>query len=167
MTRVVRDQMVNWDNWEILSLWQDAGPSLHLALPALEALHKAWSAQLGKDKYFPFMAALKAAIAKIAEYYDKTAESDAFIPAMGSLQSLHYFLLYYWWFCVSTGSKPEDASLQEILAWRSANGVTVLGALWGTAWPDVIINICQTNLSRQVKDHHSLVGVEWWWRFRW
>ena len=61
----------------------DAGPSLHLALPALEALHKAWSARLCKDKYLPFTMALQAAIDKITEYYEKTADLDVFILAMG------------------------------------------------------------------------------------
>ena len=46
---------------------------------ALEALHKAWSAQLCKDKYLPFTTTLQAAIDKITEYYKKTADSDVFI----------------------------------------------------------------------------------------
>jgi hypothetical protein len=36
-----------------------------------------------KDKYAPFEDALDAAAAKIAEYYEKTAESDAHLLAMG------------------------------------------------------------------------------------
>ncbi|KAF8484310.1 hypothetical protein JB92DRAFT_3131662 [Gautieria morchelliformis] len=36
----------------------DAGPSLHLALPALEALHRAWTTGLGKEKYWPFTVAI-------------------------------------------------------------------------------------------------------------
>jgi hypothetical protein len=66
----------------------DTGPSLHLALPALEALHKAWSARLGKDKYSSFTLALEAAIEKIAKYYEKTTDSDVFILTMGRLLPL-------------------------------------------------------------------------------
>lgn len=36
-----------------------------------------------KVKYSPFEDALDAAAAKLAEYYEKTAESDAHILAMG------------------------------------------------------------------------------------
>jgi hypothetical protein len=63
----------------------DEGPSLHSGLPALEALHKAWSSRAKKPKYFDFRNALNDAAAKIAEYYDKTATSDAFILAMCKL----------------------------------------------------------------------------------
>ncbi|KIM73229.1 hypothetical protein PILCRDRAFT_93154 [Piloderma croceum F 1598] len=60
----------------------DEGPSLHSGLPALEALHKAWSSRAKKAKYFHFWTALDDAAAKIAEYYDKTATLDAFIFSM-------------------------------------------------------------------------------------
>lgn len=63
----------------------DEGPSLHSGLPALETLHKAWSSQGEKGKYSDFRGALNDAAAKIAEYYDKTATSDAFIFAMCEL----------------------------------------------------------------------------------
>jgi hypothetical protein len=66
----------------------DGGPSLHLALPALEALHKAWSARLGKDKYSSFTLPLEAVIEKISEYYEKPADLDAFILAMGRFPPL-------------------------------------------------------------------------------
>jgi hypothetical protein len=64
---------------------------LHLALPALEALHKAWTTRLNKEKYLPFTVAIQAALRKITEYYDKTADSDAFILTMGlfNFASLH------------------------------------------------------------------------------
>ncbi|KAN0113570.1 hypothetical protein V8E52_007634 [Russula decolorans] len=60
----------------------DQAPSLHLALPALEALHKAWSSQRDRVKYWAFVTALDAGLAKIAEYYDRTAQSDAYTFAM-------------------------------------------------------------------------------------
>jgi hypothetical protein len=41
-----------------------------------------------KEKYTPFKDALKAATAKLEEYYQKTAESDAHILTMGLLQNL-------------------------------------------------------------------------------
>lgn len=58
-------------------------PSLHNALPVIEALHAAWKRRSTKNKYAPFQAALEAATKKLDEYYTKTAESDAHILAMG------------------------------------------------------------------------------------
>ena len=63
----------------------DEGPSLHSSLPGLNALCKAWSSQAEKEKYSDFQGALNDATAKIAEYYDKTFTSDAFIFAMHEL----------------------------------------------------------------------------------
>ena len=60
----------------------EQGPTLHLAIPALEALHKAWSARVGRDKYADFTGALSAGINKIVEYYDKTEESPTYVFAM-------------------------------------------------------------------------------------
>ena len=60
----------------------DKGPSLHSGLPALEALHETWSLRSEEGKYSDFWDALTDAAAMIAEYYDKTATSDAFIFAM-------------------------------------------------------------------------------------
>jgi len=67
----------------------DEGPSLHLALPALEALHKAWSSRAERPKYAHFEPALNEAITKIAEYYDKTSTSDAFILSMCKLVCIY------------------------------------------------------------------------------
>ena len=61
----------------------EKAPSLHNALPAVEALHAAWNKRSTKKKYAPFQAALVAATNKLNEYYTKTAESDAHILAMG------------------------------------------------------------------------------------
>ena len=63
----------------------DSGPTLHLALPALEALHKAWSARASREKYFDFAEALEAGIAKTNEYYEKTASSSVYTFAMCTL----------------------------------------------------------------------------------
>ncbi|KAI5991213.1 ribonuclease H-like domain-containing protein [Pisolithus albus] len=58
------------------------GPTLHAALPALEALHKAWSLRMDSVKYMDFTDALEAALRKVSEYYERTASSDAYIMAM-------------------------------------------------------------------------------------
>ena len=71
------------------------GPLLHLALPALEALHKAWSSRVKKEKYSHFKSALDLAIEKIAEYYDKTSNSDAFILSMCKLATFVSVRLSY------------------------------------------------------------------------
>lgn len=42
----------------------------------------AWASRAEKIKYRPFKDALNAAMAKLDEYYKKTAESDAHIMAM-------------------------------------------------------------------------------------
>ncbi|KAJ8580566.1 hypothetical protein M405DRAFT_47524 [Rhizopogon salebrosus TDB-379] len=60
----------------------DNGPSLHLALPALEGLHKAWTSRSNSPKYTPFHAGLTAATDKIREYYEKSAECNAYIVVM-------------------------------------------------------------------------------------
>ena len=54
----------------------------HLAIPALEALHRAWSTRADHPKYEPFATALHAACTKIDDYYEKTTESPAYIMAM-------------------------------------------------------------------------------------
>ena len=67
----------------------DQGPSLHLALPALEALHKAWSSRASNVKYEPFWDALDAGTSKITDYYQKTADSDAYTFAMCKLYYIY------------------------------------------------------------------------------
>ncbi|GBE78338.1 hypothetical protein SCP_0112230 [Sparassis crispa] len=74
------DLQLSTDKWDCVHLFlnllthadnaqqaflSDSGPALHLALPALEALHKAWSNRVEQEKYTPFAKALKAGIAKI------------------------------------------------------------------------------------------------------
>ena len=51
-------------------------------LPTLEALHKAWSSWHDHVKYQAFVDALDAGLAKVAEYYDRTADSNAYNFAM-------------------------------------------------------------------------------------
>ncbi|KAG2079500.1 uncharacterized protein F5147DRAFT_661838 [Suillus discolor] len=64
------------------SFSSEEGPTLHLALPALKALHSAWSSHSAWIKYIDFHQALDAAVDKISDYYMKSASSDAHIMAM-------------------------------------------------------------------------------------
>jgi hypothetical protein len=60
----------------------DQTSTLHYAIPALEALHKAWSSRAERAKYERFAPALEAACVKIDEYYEKTTDSPAYIMVM-------------------------------------------------------------------------------------
>src|SRR5258708_15120132 len=64
-------------------------PTLHYAIPALEALYRAWSSRAVRPKYEPFAPALHAAAGKIDEYYEKTTECPAYILLMSATS---YFL---------------------------------------------------------------------------
>ena len=59
-------------------------PTLHFAIPALEALHRVWSSRAGRSKFQPFTSALHAACKKIDEYYEKTTESPPYIMSMST-----------------------------------------------------------------------------------
>jgi len=63
-------------------------PSLHRALPAIEVLYAAWERTSTKEQYTPLLPTLEAEIEKLNGYYQKTAESDAHIIAMG--MPLHF-----------------------------------------------------------------------------
>ncbi|KAG6870481.1 hypothetical protein C0995_012706 [Termitomyces sp. Mi166 len=56
--------------------------TLHLAIPALEALYRAWSSRANHAKYAAFTPALQATCQKINDYYEKTTNSPAYIMAM-------------------------------------------------------------------------------------
>ncbi|EDR00881.1 uncharacterized protein LACBIDRAFT_312828 [Laccaria bicolor S238N-H82] len=60
----------------------DDSPTLHSGIPALEALHKAWSSRAKRPKYQDFTEALAAAAEKIEEYYEKTSTSHAYTLVM-------------------------------------------------------------------------------------
>ena len=62
-----------------------ARPTLHNALPAIEKLYSAWEKASEKPRYAQFKPALNAAMEKLNEYYERTADSDAHIIAMGIL----------------------------------------------------------------------------------
>ena len=59
--------------------------TLHLAIPVLEALHRAWSTRADRPKYECFVTALQTACTKIDKYYEKTTESPAYIMAMSKI----------------------------------------------------------------------------------
>lgn len=69
--------------------------TLHLVIPALEAVHKAWISRAEKPKYAAFTAALEAGIAKITTYYNKTELTDAYIVAMCTYPELLICELLY------------------------------------------------------------------------
>ncbi|KAI9436377.1 hypothetical protein F5148DRAFT_1357372 [Russula earlei] len=71
--RLFNDLLAHADNAQ-QAFSSDQATTLHLALPTLEALHKAWSKHAEHAKYLKFVPALNAGLAKIEEYYDRTAE---------------------------------------------------------------------------------------------
>lgn len=71
----------------------DQGPTLHLGLPALEALHKAWSSRATRPKYADFEHAIEKGLSKVSEYYDKTSSSDVYTLAMIECLFAHVHLL--------------------------------------------------------------------------
>ena len=60
----------------------ETGTTLHKAISALELLHRNWTERAEKYKYRRFGPALRAAIGKVEEYYDKTSNSDAYNMSM-------------------------------------------------------------------------------------
>ena len=58
-------------------------PTLHNALPTLEKLHAAWMEASHKTRYSHFVPALEVGMAKLDTYYQRSADSDAHIMAMG------------------------------------------------------------------------------------
>jgi hypothetical protein len=66
----------------------DRGSTLHLAIPALETLHKSWSSRAERHKYIQFAGPLKAAAKKLDEYYEKTTDTAAYVIAMCSSFSI-------------------------------------------------------------------------------
>ncbi|KAF9235592.1 hypothetical protein BU15DRAFT_77821 [Melanogaster broomeanus] len=79
------------------SFSSDKGPTLQHALPALEALHKAWSKHAEAARYEPFQEGLTAATDKIVDYYERTADSDAYtlIILLDPSQKDVYFKKYW------------------------------------------------------------------------
>ena len=93
-------------------------PTLSNALPAVEALHAAWSKHAVKPKYAIFKDALDAVTEKLDEYYKKTA---------------HRMHISLQWVCCSpvpcnivglnnssASSQDENVTLQEVLGYPSS-----------------------------------------------
>jgi hypothetical protein len=84
----------------------DAGTTLHLAIPALETLHWAWSSRAERLKYACFAPALTAAAKKLDEYYKKTTDSLAYIMAM---------CMWFWFYLFLVLMSPFDP--QYLIQW--------------------------------------------------
>lgn len=98
----------------------EEGPSLHLALPALEAIQHAWIKRASRSKYQEFTPALEAGCEKVKEYFEKTADSEVYTFALctctylsgaASTDSTHYNR--------SSGPTAEDGVYQQILGART------------------------------------------------
>jgi hypothetical protein len=61
----------------------ESTPTLQHALPSLEKMHTSWEKATAKPHYKSFVPALSAGMAKLDEYYQWSAESDAHILANG------------------------------------------------------------------------------------
>jgi hypothetical protein len=77
----------------------DAGTTLHLAIPALETLHRAWSSRPEQSKYACFAPALTAAAQKLNEYYEKMTDSPGYIMAMCA---------WFWFYLFPVLTSPFD-----------------------------------------------------------
>ncbi|KAK6987994.1 ribonuclease H-like domain-containing protein [Favolaschia claudopus] len=75
----------------------DEGPSMHLAIPALESIHRNWEEQAEKISNVEFKPALDAGLAKIEEYYNKVTDSEAYLFCMllDPSQKLAYFNVHW------------------------------------------------------------------------
>jgi hypothetical protein len=69
-------------------------PTLQLALPAIEELYMSWEKASMKSRYESFVPALNAGIAKLNTYYERSAESDAHIMAMGNVYTSYLLTIY-------------------------------------------------------------------------
>jgi hypothetical protein len=104
------------------SFSSDRGASVHLVLPALEAMHKAWLSRTLKSKYINagLVVALDAGIKKIGEYYERSAESDAYIVAMCKLISLARLLYVKAGVLISARPCAEGKPYPSILGRRTS-----------------------------------------------
>ncbi len=68
----------------------DNHPSLHNTVPALEKLHATWNKKIENAKHGEFWDALKEAAKKVSEYYEKSADTDAYTVAMRTFEIEFY-----------------------------------------------------------------------------
>ena len=91
----------------------EAQPTLHNALPEIEKMYSAWQKASEKPRYKIFKPALEAAMAKLDEYYQRTAKSDAHIIAMGMfLGSYIWYLLIIKTYKSLTQGRSSNVLLQ-------------------------------------------------------
>ncbi|KAJ3828572.1 hypothetical protein F5880DRAFT_1472165, partial [Lentinula raphanica] len=57
-------------------------PSLYIGIPALEALHRAWSTRSSRMKYSEFHNALEDGINKVQDYYERITDNRAYVISM-------------------------------------------------------------------------------------
>src|SRR5882724_7114751 len=102
------------EGYQIMTAFlSDAGTTLHLAIPALEALHKAWSSHYGWQKYALFTPALPAAAQKIDEYHEKMTDSPTYVVAMCLFFWYLYSVSSNFFVNCSTQSNGENGILQK------------------------------------------------------
>lgn len=74
----------------------DKAPTLYNTLPTIESLYSSWEKASNRDKYTAFVPALEQGMAKLDDYYKKSAASDAHIMAMGKFISpIHISFVIY------------------------------------------------------------------------
>ena len=83
-------------------------PTLQNALPALEKLHLSWEKAAAKPRYSNFIPALNAGMDKITTYYERSADSDAHIMAMGDVFCFTPLLVADWFSPVLDPSKKRS-----------------------------------------------------------
>jgi hypothetical protein len=122
----------------------DAGTTLHLAILALKALHKAWSFHSGWPKYAHFAPALHATVQKIDEYYEQTTDSPTYVMAMCSF--FQYLIQWGKW-PTSKRTGQRDCRMMCLLA---------QGEWYVIAHPHILVHFSQI-------DHYSLklVTLKW------
>ena len=76
-------------------------PILQNALPALEKMHAAWKKASSKSCYSCFIPALNVGMVKLDQYYNRSAESDAHIMAMGKSSLITVY-------CADQSSMPRS-----------------------------------------------------------
>jgi hypothetical protein len=94
-------------------------PTLQNALPASEKMHAAWDKASSKGHYSCFIPALNAGMAKLDQYYQCSAKSDAHIMAMGMSSFIPTYCADHSSTPRSPEPKEEDGTFHKVLAVRS------------------------------------------------
>ena len=100
----------------------DSGPSLHLALLALEALYMSWTQLAVPEFHMP----LQVGINKIAEYYNKASNNGSYCTMCQSSIS-NYSLIHSLVFLSSVASLYEDGWICPWLVLRFGTGIPWVG----------------------------------------